>query len=65
MMDFSPRYFDVVPKQKIIFGGDVISFDWMSISMDHGNVSNFIVTLHAITKLNPAIVLRDTEGQPR
>jgi len=46
-----------LPKQKIMFGGDVLSSDWMPVITDHGNVPNLINTLNYITKLNPAIVL--------
>lgn len=46
-----------LPKQKIIFGGDVLSSDWMPVLTDHGNVPNLIDTLHKIAKLNPYIVL--------
>ncbi len=46
-----------LPKQKIIFGGDVLSSDWMPIITGHGNVPNFINTLYTIAKLNPTIVL--------
>ena len=46
-----------LPKQKIIFGGDVLSSDWMPIITDHGNVLSLIDTLYAIEKLNPDIVL--------
>ncbi|RPG29862.1 MAG: MBL fold metallo-hydrolase [Muricauda sp. TMED12] len=46
-----------LPKQKIIFGGDVLSSDWMPMLTDHGNVPNLIDTLHKIAKLNPCIVL--------
>jgi len=46
-----------LPKQKIIFGGDVLSSDWMPIITGHGNVSNLIDTLYAIAKLNPVVVL--------
>lgn len=46
-----------LPKQKIIFGGDVLSSDWMPMLTDHGNVPNLIDTLHKIAKLNPYIVL--------
>lgn len=46
-----------MPQQKIIFGGDVLSSDWMPVITDHGNVPNLISTLNYITKLNPAIVL--------
>ena len=46
-----------LPKQKIIFGGDVLSSDWMPIITGHGNVPNLINTLYAVEKLNPTIVL--------
>ncbi len=46
-----------LPKQKIIFGGDVLSSDWMPIITGHGNVVTLIDTLYTTAKLNPAIVL--------
>jgi glyoxylase-like metal-dependent hydrolase (beta-lactamase superfamily II) len=46
-----------LPQQKIIFGGDVLSSDWMPVITDHGNVPNLISTLYNIAKLNPRIVL--------
>jgi len=46
-----------LPKQKIIFGGDVLSSDWMPMITGHGNVPNLIKTLYSIAKLNPSIVL--------
>ncbi|KGJ98445.1 MBL fold metallo-hydrolase [Thalassotalea sp. ND16A] len=46
-----------LPKQKIIFGGDVLSSDWMPIITPHANVPNLIETLYAVVKLNPTIVL--------
>ncbi len=46
-----------LPKQKIIFGGDVLSSDWMPIITGHGNVLSLIDTLSVIEKLNPDIVL--------
>lgn len=46
-----------LPKQKIIFGGDVLSSDRMPMITGHGNVPNLIKTLHAIAKLKPSIVL--------
>ena len=46
-----------LPKQKIIFGGDVLSSDWMPIMTPRGNVPNLINTLNTVVKLNPAIVL--------
>jgi glyoxylase-like metal-dependent hydrolase (beta-lactamase superfamily II) len=45
-----------LPKQKIIFGGDVLSSDWMPIVGD-GNIPSLIDTLYAIKKLNPTIIL--------
>tara|TARA_B110000467_G_scaffold163075_1_gene188074 strand:- start:181 stop:1227 length:1047 start_codon:yes stop_codon:yes gene_type:complete len=52
-----------LPKQKIIFGGDVLSSDWMPIATYHGNIPNLIDTLHTVIKLNPSIVLPG-HGQP-
>ncbi|WP_223303713.1 MBL fold metallo-hydrolase [Colwellia psychrerythraea] len=46
-----------LPKQKIIFGGDVLSSQWMPILTYHGNVPHLIETLYAVAKLNPEIVL--------
>jgi glyoxylase-like metal-dependent hydrolase (beta-lactamase superfamily II) len=46
-----------LPKQKIIFGGDALSSDWMPMITGHGNVSNLINTLYSIIKLNPKTVL--------
>lgn len=46
-----------LPKQKIIFGGDVLSSDWMPIITDYKNVPNLINTLNTIACLNPTIVL--------
>jgi len=46
-----------LPKQKIIFGGDVLSSDWMPIITGHGNVLSLIDTLNKVAKLNPTIVL--------
>jgi len=46
-----------LPKQKIIFGGDVLSSDWMPILTYHGNLTHLIETLHIVIKLNPVIVL--------
>ncbi|WBX71057.1 MBL fold metallo-hydrolase [Tenacibaculum retecalamus] len=46
-----------LPKQKIIFGGDVLSSDWMPVITGHGNVPNLIKILYTIAKLNPNIVL--------
>jgi len=51
-----------LPKKKIIFGGDVLSSDWMPIITDHGNVPNLINTLYAIAKLNPTIILTGHGG---
>ncbi len=46
-----------LPRQKIIFGGDVLSSDWMPMITGHGNVPNLINTLYNIAKLTPTIVL--------
>ena len=46
-----------LPKQKIIFGGDVLSSDWMPMITDHKNVPNLVSTLYKIANLNPTIVL--------
>ena len=46
-----------LPKQKIIFGGDVLNSDWMPIITPHANIANLIDTLNAVVKLEPAIVL--------
>ncbi len=46
-----------LPKQKILFGGDVLSSDWMPIVTGHGNVLNFIRTLESVSQLHPKIVL--------
>lgn len=45
-----------LPKYKVIFGGDILSSDWMPIVGD-GNIPNLIDTLHTVIKLNPIIVL--------
>jgi glyoxylase-like metal-dependent hydrolase (beta-lactamase superfamily II) len=45
-----------LPKQRIIFGGDVLSSDWMPITGD-GDIPNLIETLYSIAELNPTIVL--------
>jgi len=52
-----------LPKQRIIFGGDVLSSDWMPIMTPTGNVPNLISTLNNVSKMNPAIVLPG-HGQP-
>ena len=46
-----------LPKHKIIFGGDVLSSDWMPMITDQVNVPNLIDFFHKIAKLNPDIVL--------
>ncbi|WDE02444.1 MBL fold metallo-hydrolase [Thalassomonas actiniarum] len=46
-----------LPKQKIIFGGDVLNSDWMPIMTPHANIPNLIDTLYAVVGLNPAVVL--------
>lgn len=51
-----------LPKQKIIFGGDVLSSDWMPIMTPRGNVANLIDTLSEVVKLEPNIVLTGHGG---
>jgi glyoxylase-like metal-dependent hydrolase (beta-lactamase superfamily II) len=46
-----------LPKQKIIFGADVLSSDCMPMITGHRNISNLITTLYAMANLNPNIVL--------
>jgi glyoxylase-like metal-dependent hydrolase (beta-lactamase superfamily II) len=46
-----------LPEQKIMFGGDVLSSQWMPILTYHGNVPHLIDTLYEVAKLNPEIVL--------
>lgn len=46
-----------LPKQKIIFGGDVLSSDWMPIITNYSNLSKLINTLQTVAKLNPSVVL--------
>nr|WP_321235285.1 MBL fold metallo-hydrolase [uncultured Psychroserpens sp.] len=46
-----------LPKQKIIFGGDVLSSDWMPMISDYKNVPNLISILYKIANLNPTVVL--------
>lgn len=46
-----------LPKQKIIFGGDVLSSDYIPIMTPRGNVPSLIGTLKDVIKLNPVIVL--------
>lgn len=46
-----------LPKQNIIFGGDVLNSDWMPIMTPRGNVPNLINTLNTVIKLKPAIAL--------
>jgi glyoxylase-like metal-dependent hydrolase (beta-lactamase superfamily II) len=46
-----------LPQQKIIFGGDVLSSDWMPMITGHGNVPHLISTLKTIAKLRPTVVL--------
>lgn len=52
-----------LPKQRIIFGGDVLNSDWMPIMTPNGNVPNLISTLNNVAILNPEIVLPG-HGQP-
>lgn len=46
-----------LPKQKAIFGGDVLSSNWMPIITPHANVPNLIMTLKNVSRLNPSFVL--------
>jgi len=46
-----------LPKQKIIFGGDVLSSDWMPIMTPRGKVRNLIDTINMVIKLKPDVVL--------
>lgn len=46
-----------LPEQKIIFGGDVLSSDWMPIITDDVNIPSLINTLNSIAELNPTQVL--------
>jgi len=46
-----------LPQQKIIFGGDVLSSDWMPVVTGHGNIPNLINALNHIAKLKPKTVL--------
>jgi len=46
-----------LPKQKIIFGGDVLSSQWMPILTYHGDIPHLIDTLYGVAKLQPEIVL--------
>mgnify|MGYP005991140645 CR=1 FL=1 len=46
-----------LPKQKIIFGGDVLSSDWMPMISNYKNISNLINFLNNVVKLNPIIIL--------
>lgn len=46
-----------LPKQKVIFGGDVLSSDWMPIVIPDANVPNLIATLNKVIELNPDVVL--------
>lgn len=47
-----------LPKQKIIFGGDVLSSDYMPMITGHGDISNLINTLYTVEKkLKPTVVL--------
>lgn len=46
-----------LPKQKVIFGGDVLNSDWMPMVIGHGNVPNLINTIKAVEKLNADFVL--------
>lgn len=46
-----------LPKQKIIFGGDVLSSDWMPIITNPKNLPELINTLKKVASLQPNIVL--------
>lgn len=46
-----------LPKQKVIFGGDVLNSDWMPIMTPDTNVAHLIDTLNTVASLNPAVVL--------
>jgi len=46
-----------LPAQKIIFGGDVLSSDWMPIMTYHGDVANLIDTFYKVEKLKPIAIL--------
>ncbi|TJY34586.1 MBL fold metallo-hydrolase [Pontimicrobium aquaticum] len=46
-----------LPKQRIVFGGDVLSSDWMPIITDDVNIPSLINTLNFIAELNPTKVL--------
>lgn len=46
-----------LPKQKIIFGGDVLNSEWMPIMTPRGKVANLIDTLNIVLEMKPSIVL--------
>ena len=46
-----------LPKHKVVFGGDVLSSDWMPIITDDVKIPRLINTLNFIVKLNPTKVL--------
>ena len=52
-----------LPKQKVIFGGDVLSSDWMPILINPSHVQQLINTLKTIAKLQPEFVLTG-HGKP-
>lgn len=46
-----------LPAQKVIFGGDVLSSDWLPIMTPRGKVTALIATLHSVQNLMPQWVL--------
>ena len=46
-----------LPKHKVVFGGDVLSSDWMPVITDDVNIPRLINTLNSIVELNPTKVL--------
>lgn len=46
-----------LPKQKIVFGGDLLNSDWMPIITDHVKIPSLINSLNHITELKPTKVL--------
>jgi glyoxylase-like metal-dependent hydrolase (beta-lactamase superfamily II) len=46
-----------LPKQKILFGGDVASSDHMPMITDHGDIPGLIKVLFTVAELHPDIVL--------
>ncbi len=46
-----------LPKHKVVFGGDVLSSDWMPIITEDVNIPSLINTLNFIAELNPTKIL--------